>query len=141
MSEDLILAEDDFVPTQEPKYVITRLPEPTLFSNVVRGITEDEDMEISEVVFKLDTFQNENNCVSGEIVGVRSNLGLEIIDPEETGAYEATNLEIDDHMLIIDFDNLPNDELTISDDDINDISNGVEISVDDLPDIYGHPVL
>lgn len=129
MSEGLILAEDDFVPTQEPKYVITRLPEPILFSNVVRGITEDEDMEISEVVFKLDTFQNENNCVSGEIVGVRSNLGLEIIDPEETGAYEAMNLEIDDHMLVIDFDNLPNDELTISADGLPNINNDNETSL------------
>ena len=127
MSEDLILAEGDFAPTQEPKYVITRLPEPTLFSNVVQGITEDEDMEISEVVFKLDTFQNENNCVSGEIVGVRSSLGLEIIDPEETGAYKTTNLEIDDHMLVIDFDNLPDDELTISADDLPTADNGMTL--------------
>lgn len=128
----LIIDLDDlqtFEPDQEPKYVAARLPEPTLLSNVDHGVTEDEDMEISEVVFKLDTYQKENGRVSGEIVGVRSNLGLEIIDPEETGAYKTTDLEILDDMLIIDFDNLPNDELTISADDLPNISNNDEISL------------
>lgn len=124
----LIIDLDDlqtFEPDQEPKYVAARLPEPTLLSNVDHGVTEDEDMEISEVVFKLDTYQKENGRVSGEIVGVRSNLGLEIIDPEETGAYKATDLEILDDMLIIDFDNLPNDELTISADDLPNVDNNI----------------
>ena len=59
MSEGLILAEDDFVPTQEPKYVITRLPEPILFSNVVRGITED--LPNDELTISADDLPNINN--------------------------------------------------------------------------------
>lgn len=130
MSEDLILTEGDFVPPQEPNYVIARLPEPTSFSNVVRGITEDEDMEISEVVFKLDTLQNENGRASGEIVGVRSNLGIEIIDPEETGTYEAVDLECEiTNETVIDLDYITSNELTISVDDLPNIDNDNEISL------------
>lgn len=128
----LIIDLDDlqtFEPDQEPKYVAARLPEPTLLSNIDRGVTEDEDMEISEVVFKLDTYQKENGRVSGEIVGVRSNLGLEIIDPEETGTYKATDLEILDDMLVVDFDELPDNEMTISVDDLPNIDNDNEISL------------
>ena len=126
----LIIDLDDlqtFEPDQEPKYVATRLPEPTLLSNIDRGITEDEDMEISEVVFKLDTYQKENGRVSDEIVGVRSNLGLEIIDPEETGTYKTTDLEILDDMLVIDFDELPDNEMTISVDDLPNVDNNITL--------------
>ena len=126
----LIIDLDDlqtFEPDQEPKYVATRLPEPTLLSNIDRGITKDEDMEISEVVFKLDTYQKENGRVSGEIVGVRSNLGLEIIDPEETGTYKTTDLEILDDMLVIDFDELPDNEMTISVDDLPNVDNNITL--------------
>ena len=130
MSEDLILTEGDFVPVQEPNYVIARLPEPTLFSKVVRGVTEDEDMEISEVVFKLDNLQNENGRASGEIVGVRSNLGIEIIDPEETGAYEAVDLECEvTNETVIDLDYITSNELTISVNDLPNIDNDNEISL------------
>lgn len=130
MSEDLILTEGDFVPPQKPNYVIARLPEPTLFSNVVRGITEDEDMEISEVVFKLDNLQDENGRVSGEIVGVRSSLGIEIVDPEETGTYKAIDLECNvTNETAIDLDYIANNELTISVDDLPNISDDNEISL------------
>ena len=129
------LTEGDFVPVQGPNYVIARLSEPTLFSKVVRGVTEDEDMEISEVVFKLDTLQNENGRASGEIVGVRSNLGMEIIDPEETGTYAVTDLECEvTNETVIDLDYITSNELTISVDDLPNIDNDNEmtISVDDL---------
>lgn len=111
-------------------YVIAQLSEPTLFSNVVRGVTEDEDMEISEVVFKFDTLQNKNGRVSGEIVGVRSSFGIEIIDPEETGAYMAVDLECNvTNEPTIDLDYIANNELTISVDDLPNISNDNKISL------------
>lgn len=129
----LIIDLDDlstFEPDQDPKYVIAQLSEPTLFSNVVRGVTEDEDMEISEVVFKFDTLQNKNGRVSGEIVGVRSSLGIEIIDPEETGAYMTVDLECNvTNEPTIDLDYIANNELTISVDDLPNISNDNKISL------------
>lgn len=128
MSEDLILEEYDFEPDQDPRYVIARLSKPTLFSNIVRGITEDEDMEISEVVFKFDTLKNENGRVSGEIVGVLSSLGIEIIDPEETGTYMAVDLECHvTNETAIDLDYMTNNELTISVDDLPCDENGLTL--------------
>lgn len=72
-------------------YVVGQLPEETKFSQIDRGVTEDEDMNVSELVFAYDSVSG-GAYISGTIVAARNSLGWTIIDPEATGAYQADNI-------------------------------------------------
>lgn len=72
-------------------YVVGQLPEEMKFSQIDRGVTEDEDMNVSELVFAYDSVSS-GAYVSGTIVAARNSLGWTIIDPDATGAYQANNI-------------------------------------------------
>ena len=72
-------------------YVVGHLPQVTRFSQIDRGVTEDEDMNISDVVFAYDSLSGASN-VSGTIVAAKNSLGWVIMDPDATGAYQAKNI-------------------------------------------------
>lgn len=72
-------------------YVVGQLPEEMKFSQIDRGVTEDEDMNVSELIFAYDSVSG-GAYVSGTIVAARNSLGWTIIDPEATGTYQASNI-------------------------------------------------
>lgn len=73
-------------------YAVGQLPEKTKFSQIDRGITEDEDMTVSALIFSSKSLQGSSDHLSGTIVGVQNSLGWQIIDPAASGAYRAMNV-------------------------------------------------
>ena len=73
-------------------YTVGQLPEKVKFSQIDRGITEDEDMTVSALIFSSKSLQDSNGHVSGTVVGVQNSLGWQIIDPSASGAYRALNV-------------------------------------------------
>lgn len=73
-------------------YTVGQLPEKVKFSQIDRGITEDEDMTVSALIFSSKSLQGSNGHVSGTVVGVQNSLGWQIIDPSASGAYRALNV-------------------------------------------------
>lgn len=73
-------------------YTVGQLPEKVKFSQIDRGVTEDEDMTVSALIFSSKSLQVSGDHVSGTIVGVQNSLGWQIIDPTAGGAYRALNV-------------------------------------------------
>ena len=73
-------------------YTVGQLPEKVKFSQVDRGITEDEDMTVSAIIFSSKSLQGSPEHLSGTIVGIQNSLGWQIIDPAASGTYRATNV-------------------------------------------------
>lgn len=73
-------------------YTVGQLPEKVKFSQVDRGITEDEDMTVSAIIFSSKSLQGSPEHLSGTIVGIQNSLGWQIIDPAASGVYRAMNV-------------------------------------------------
>ena len=73
-------------------YTVGQLPEKVKFSQIDRGITEDEDMTVSALIFSSKSLQGSPEHLSGTIVGIQNSLGWQIIDPAASGTYRATNV-------------------------------------------------
>lgn len=73
-------------------YTVGQLPEKVKFSQIDRGITEDEDMTVSAIIFSSKSLQGSPEHLSGTIVGIQNSLGWQIIDPAASGAYRALNV-------------------------------------------------
>ena len=73
-------------------YTVGQLPEKVKFSQIDRGITEDEDMTVSAIIFSSKSLQGSPEHLSGTIVGIQNSLGWQIIDPAASGTYRATNV-------------------------------------------------
>ena len=76
-------------------YAVGQLPEKTKFSQIDYGITEDEDMTVSAIIFSSKSLQGSPDHLSGTIVGIQNSLGWQIIDPEARGTFRATNVSCD----------------------------------------------
>lgn len=73
-------------------YTVGQLPEKVKFSQIDRGITEDEDMTVSALIFSSKSLQGSPDHLTGTIVGIQNSLGWQIIDPVASGAYRAMNV-------------------------------------------------
>lgn len=73
-------------------YTVGQLPEKVKFSQVDRGITEDEDMTVSALIFSSKSLQGSPDHLSGTVVGIQNSLGWQIIDPAASGAHRAMNV-------------------------------------------------
>lgn len=73
-------------------YTVGQLPEKVKFSQIDRGITEDEDMTVSALIFSSKSLQGSPDHLSGTLVGIQNSLGWQIIDPAASGVYRATNV-------------------------------------------------
>lgn len=88
------------------KYIAARITRPTLLSEIdstVMGIIGTEDGLVSDVIFDINTFEYEDGCANGDIVGMIINRGNEVspaycidvrnVDKRRYPPYEANNLE------------------------------------------------